>query len=93
MSPPRANVKVVGHQLEPEHHRLRDFLTRAAQPYEWHEAESPEAAITHRAIEGFTRSLAKEIGAKGSTAQLVRVGVGPYRLDSLRVGEWRRLSR
>jgi thioredoxin reductase (NADPH) len=44
MSPPRPNVKVVGHRLEPEHHRLRDFLTRAAQPYEWHEAESPEAA-------------------------------------------------
>jgi thioredoxin reductase (NADPH) len=42
--PPRPNVKVVGHRLEPEHHRLRDFLTRAAQPYEWHEAESPEAA-------------------------------------------------
>ena len=40
------------------------------------EAESPEAAIAQRAIEGFTRSLAKEIGAKGSTAQLVRVGVG-----------------
>jgi thioredoxin reductase (NADPH) len=42
--PPRPNVKVVGHRLEPEHHRLRDWLTRAAQPYEWHEADSPEAA-------------------------------------------------
>jgi thioredoxin reductase (NADPH) len=44
MSPPRPNVKVVGQRLEPEHHRLRDWLTRAAQPYEWHEADSPEAA-------------------------------------------------
>ena len=42
--PPRPNVKVVGHRLDPEHHRLRDFLTRAAQPYDWHEADSPEAA-------------------------------------------------
>jgi 3-oxoacyl-[acyl-carrier protein] reductase len=40
------------------------------------EAETPEAAIAQRAIEGFVRSLAKEIGAKGSTAQLVRVAKG-----------------
>src|SRR5207249_2396015 len=26
-----------------EHHRLRDFLTRVAQPHEWLEAGSPEA--------------------------------------------------
>jgi thioredoxin reductase (NADPH) len=44
MSPPRPNVKVVGRRLEPEDHRLRDLLTRAAQPYEWFEADSPEAA-------------------------------------------------
>jgi thioredoxin reductase (NADPH) len=29
--------------MDPEHYRLRDFLTRAAQPYEWHEAGSTEA--------------------------------------------------
>ncbi len=40
------------------------------------EAPSPEAQIAQRAIEGFTRSVAKEIGAKGSTAQLVRVAEG-----------------
>jgi 3-oxoacyl-[acyl-carrier protein] reductase len=40
------------------------------------EAESPGGAIAQRAIEGVTRSLAKEIGAKGSTAQLVRVAGG-----------------
>jgi thioredoxin reductase (NADPH) len=33
----------VGHRLEPEHHRLRDFLTRAAQPHEFYEAGSPQA--------------------------------------------------
>lgn len=38
MSPIRAAVEVVGRTLEPEHHRLRDFLTRIAQPFEWLEA-------------------------------------------------------
>jgi thioredoxin reductase (NADPH) len=40
----------VGHRLEPEHHRLRDFLTRAAQPHEFYEAGSPQAeAVLARA--------------------------------------------
>ena len=43
MSPVRPNLRVVGLRLEPEHHRLRDFLTRAAQPHEWLEAGTPEA--------------------------------------------------
>jgi thioredoxin reductase (NADPH) len=34
----------VGRRLEPEHHRLRDFLTRIAQPHEWLEAGSSDAA-------------------------------------------------
>jgi thioredoxin reductase (NADPH) len=29
--------------MDAEDYRLRDFLTRTAQPYEWHEAGSPEA--------------------------------------------------
>jgi thioredoxin reductase (NADPH) len=29
--------------MDAEHYRLRDFLTRTAQPYEWHEAGSAEA--------------------------------------------------
>ena len=33
----------MGRRLEPEHHRLRDFLTRAAQPHEFYEAGSPQA--------------------------------------------------
>src|SRR5512134_849 len=43
MSPVRPDVRVVGRSLDPEHHRLRDLLTRAAQPHEWLEAGSPEA--------------------------------------------------
>jgi thioredoxin reductase (NADPH) len=43
MSPVRQDVTVVGRRLEPEDYRLRDFLTRIAQPYEWLEAGTPEA--------------------------------------------------
>ena len=43
MSPVRPEVTVVGLLLEPEHHRLRDFLTRTAQPHVFLEAGSPEA--------------------------------------------------
>ncbi len=44
MSPVRPLVKVVGHRLDADHHRLRDFLTRAAQPHEFLEHGSQEAA-------------------------------------------------
>ena len=44
MSPVRPRIGVVGRSLEPEHHRLRDFFTRTAQPYEFLELGSPEAA-------------------------------------------------
>ena len=36
-------MQVVGRRLEAGHHRLRDFLTRVAQPHEWLEVGSPEA--------------------------------------------------
>lgn len=39
----RPTLQVVGRRMDAEHYRLRDFLTRAAQPYEWHEAGSAEA--------------------------------------------------
>ena len=48
MSPVRPTVRVVGQSLEPEHHRLRDFFTRTAQPYEFLEPASPEATATAR---------------------------------------------
>ena len=40
------------------------------------DAGSPAAAATSQALEGFTRSVAKEIGRKGATAQLVFVAEG-----------------
>ena len=41
--PPRPTVRVVGRWKDAEGYRLRDFLTRVAQPYEWFEAGSTEA--------------------------------------------------
>ena len=43
MSPIRPTVQLVGRWLDPDHHRMRDLLTRTAQPYEWLEAGSAEA--------------------------------------------------
>jgi thioredoxin reductase (NADPH) len=43
VSPPRPTVKVVGRRLDPDDYRLRDFLTRAAQPHEFYEAGSQQA--------------------------------------------------
>ncbi len=40
------------------------------------EAGSTRAATAQRALEGFTRSLGKEIGGRGATAQLVLVSAG-----------------
>jgi thioredoxin reductase (NADPH) len=44
MSPVRPTIRLVGRSLEPAHHRLRDFFTRAAQPYEFLELGSSAAA-------------------------------------------------
>ena len=43
VSPVRQDVHVVGRRLDPQHHRVRDFLTRAAQPFQWHDAGSASA--------------------------------------------------
>ena len=53
MSPVRQDVTVVGRRLEPEDHRLRDFLTRVDQAYAWVEAGTPEADAL-LASQGFT---------------------------------------
>jgi thioredoxin reductase (NADPH) len=47
-------VKVVGRRLEPDDYRLRDFLTRAAQPHEFYEAGSPaaDAVLTEAGANG-----------------------------------------
>jgi 3-oxoacyl-[acyl-carrier protein] reductase len=38
--------------------------------------EDAETAVVQRALEGFTRSVGKEVGGRGSTSQLVRVAEG-----------------
>lgn len=43
MSPVRPTVRVVGRRLAADDHRLRDLLTRIAQPFEWLELETPAA--------------------------------------------------
>jgi len=43
MSPVRPTVRLVGTRLDPDAHRVRDFLTRIAQPHELVEEGSPEA--------------------------------------------------
>jgi thioredoxin reductase (NADPH) len=43
VSPVRPTLQVIGRRLDPGDYALRDFLTRAAQPYEFHEAGSPDA--------------------------------------------------
>jgi thioredoxin reductase (NADPH) len=48
MSPVRPNVTVVGRRFEAADYRLRDFLTRTAQPHRWIEAGTPES---ERALE------------------------------------------
>jgi thioredoxin reductase (NADPH) len=43
MSPARPTVQVVGRRMETDDYRVRDFLTRIAQPYEWLDAGSAGA--------------------------------------------------
>lgn len=43
MSPARPTLTVIGRRLDPQAHALRDFLTRAAQPFHWIDAGSEEA--------------------------------------------------
>jgi thioredoxin reductase (NADPH) len=43
MSPVRPEVRVVGRRDAPSDHALRDFLTRAAQPFEWFEVGTEAA--------------------------------------------------
>ena len=58
--PPRPPLTVVGRRLDPDDYRLRDFLTRAAQPHEFLEAGTP----------GADRALA-EAGAAGAALPVV----------------------
>jgi thioredoxin reductase (NADPH) len=56
-------VHVVGRRHDPGTHRIRDFLTRGAQPYRFHEAGTPEA-----------EALLAEAGAADATLPVVLDG-------------------
>ena len=43
--------------MDADHYRLRDFLTRTAQPYEWHEAGSPGADLLLASLGAVDASL------------------------------------
>ena len=61
------------HPLLPALRRSGRVVVLATPP---DEAGDPRAATAQRAVEGFVRSVAKEIGRRGSTAQLVQVAGG-----------------
>lgn len=39
----KPTLHLVGRRMDAEHYRVRDFLTRVAQPYEWYEAGTSKA--------------------------------------------------
>ena len=45
MSPQRPTVQIVGRRLDPGDHLLRDCLSRADQPFEFHEHDSPASRV------------------------------------------------
>src|SRR5215210_961618 len=57
LMPPRPPLKVVGRRLDPGDYRLRDFLTRAAQPHEFYEAGTPAADAVLAAAGAAERAL------------------------------------
>jgi hypothetical protein len=76
VSPVRPTVKVIAPLQSPEGHRLRDFLTRIAQPYEFHDSGSSEG-----------RRLLDELGLPAEAplpvvidGSMTHVGVDPMQL-------------
>jgi thioredoxin reductase (NADPH) len=69
MSPIRPTLEVVGRELDPEHHRLRDFLTRIAQPYEWFETGTfvTEELLTQRDLAAAALPIVIETSDEGGT--------------------------
>lgn len=84
MSPIRPTVTVIGRRLDPEHHRLRDLLTRGAQPFVWLEAGSAaadEALAARDAREAALPVLIEKGGELLAAATVERVAVA-WRLDA-----------
>ena len=42
-APPFEGIRVVGHQLSPQSHQIKDFLSRNLVPYQWLDVEIDEA--------------------------------------------------
>ena len=81
--------------VELEDGPARLLSVRAAAPPSEVERPAPEAGIWVRATvaEGRKREVRRLFAAAGcDVLRLVRIRMGPLRLDGLRAGEWRRLS-
>ncbi|HJQ51774.1 MAG TPA: NAD(P)/FAD-dependent oxidoreductase [Gaiellaceae bacterium] len=68
----RPTLEVVGRGLDPEHHRLRDFLTRIAQPYEWFEIGTAPAdeLLIRRELAGAELPIVIEDGTAHTGASI-----------------------
>jgi thioredoxin reductase (NADPH) len=88
VSPVRPKVTVVGRRLGAEDHRLRDFLTRMAQPFEWVEAapddgdvpkivEQDGTVIANATIERLVEAWGVNNVPARRDYDLVIVGAGP----------------
>jgi thioredoxin reductase (NADPH) len=60
-APPFEGIRVVGHQLSPQSHQIKDFLSRNLVPYQWLDVEIDEEA----------RGLLELSGSDGSRLPLV----------------------
>jgi thioredoxin reductase (NADPH) len=60
-APPFEGIRVIGHQLSPQSHQIKDFLSRNLVPYQWLDVEIDEEA----------RDLLELSGSDGSRLPLV----------------------
>jgi NADPH-dependent glutamate synthase beta subunit-like oxidoreductase len=67
--------------MDAEHYRLRDFLTRTAQPYEWCEVGTPEAD-----------RLLEKLGLTDGTLPLETSRVGVFAAGDVRHGSTKRVA-
>ena len=72
--PVRPTVEVVGRTLDSEHYRLRDFLTRIAQPFEWFEVGTvaTEELLVKRELAGAELPIVIDGDVPGGQAMVRR---------------------